>query len=663
MANHSNNDQRPDASGMRRVSRSPFFLPLVLVAAFLNIGGGSGGGQLRCQGKVVTHTFDTSAIATNGDDVILVIVGNVNIFASGGNDTVCVITDAPGVTVYGGPGDDEIHAGGGGNVLRGEGGDDWLVGGTGVDLLYGGIDDDILEGGDNIDYLLGDEGNDQLYGGDDDDYLDGGAGQDALRGEGGDDLLDAGHADEVLDWLDGGAGDDRLYGDLGPDVLIGGDGNDELLSGDENGILVGGSGTDTGYPCSISSTSISEVESVRYTDHCPMESEDVFSARLEIRMCGSSVSGWANEGALMISLNGEEVRFLGDYPASPWFPIGSTHVYDFLVAGELRDISEISIRSQATNDAFCLSRVRLGDNHFTDSSTTPWKWLFDTGYVETRVEEGATLTYSFSDLRSDTDWRRSNFMPFVDGTLVGNTGIDRTGLDYETLERLLEGLIDDAIRERDDIAWQDPGIGGELVSANEGMGDSFGNTTDACNNEATEEDCTYDESDIDQVCARYPDMDLCTTDCNLHPYAWICSFDWEDDVFHPINPCIWRAGMCQFPNHADVRVILQKKRFEARDAIDVTLLLKVACQDNQLKIEPDKFHVNAQGLAGGNVAERRVRNAIAGIAAGFTLMVPLPNGHTCATLDPDFDHCGLWLGVLQLPRPDANPLIPFNQCQ
>ena len=97
-----------------------------------------GDNTLKCQGKSVTHTFATSAIATNGDDVVLVTAGHVNIFASGGDDTACVrpanlarrSTPAPTTML--------VHAGAGGDILEGEGGDDTLVGGAGVDMIYGG---------------------------------------------------------------------------------------------------------------------------------------------------------------------------------------------------------------------------------------------------------------------------------------------------------------------------------------------------------------------------------------------------------------------------------------------------------------------------------------------------------------------------------------------
>lgn len=180
-----------------------FLLPLILAAAYLNMGQSSCGGgdnRLKCQGVPVTLTFDatdgSTQSGTTGDDVILVLAGPAVISAGGGDDRICVIGPQDDIDVYGG------------------------------------------------------HGNDQIWGGPGSSLLNGGPGEDAIRGEGGDDILDAGNDGEVLDWLDGGPGDDLLYGDAGLDVLIGGDGNDVLWSGDEGNILNGGDGYDIAYLCS-----------------------------------------------------------------------------------------------------------------------------------------------------------------------------------------------------------------------------------------------------------------------------------------------------------------------------------------------------------------------------------------------------------------------------
>ena len=121
-----------------------------------------------------------------------------------------------------------------------------------------------------------------------------------------------------------------------------------------------------------------------------------------------------------------------------------------------------------------------------------------------------------------------------------------TGLDYETLERLLEGLIDQALQGQA-VEWDDPGLGGELVSAVQGYGDGVGaSTADACNAETNPLVCELDWSDPDEVCNAYPDNMWCTTNCNAYPDAWVCTWDWEA-LGLPASPCVWRSGVCQFP--------------------------------------------------------------------------------------------------------------------
>jgi len=637
-------------------------LPLILAAAYLNMGQsdcGGGDNTPTCQGKPVTHSFTTSGVATWGDDVILVLENDVAIDARDGDDTVCVLGGLTGVIVFAGKGNDELHASSGGSTFYGEEGNDTLIGGTGNDYLYGNDGDDVIEGGD---------GNDWIDGGNHDDLLKGGAGGDNILGRDGVDNIQGGDGDDNLvgeggnDFILGGAGDDLINGGEGGNIMFAEEGNDILYAGDEGSTLDGGLGFDVAYPCWLDGTGISGVESVQYDGHCPIESQGVLSARLEIWMC-NSVSDAESYGALMISLNGEqeEKRFIGDYPSSPWFPSGSRHVYDFLIGGELNDIQSISIRSQANNDPFCISRLRLGVNHFTEG-TAARRWLFDTGPIQKQVQAGATLTYSFAELRSDTDWRQANFMPLYE--IFGNEGINNTGLDYETLERLVKGVVEEGIRGNGRIAWDNADVD-ELVSAEQGYGDDVGpSTADACNDNQNQATCELDWADFDEVCTVYPDLWVCET-CSI-PGA--CN--WEEGTW-PINPCTWRQGSCRFPNHADIHVHLQKARFEARDEIDVSLVLKTVCQDNTLLVEPDKFHVDAQGLFGGYFAEIVVLQEIGGVAAAIKQMLELPEPLDCGDIDPQFDECGFWLGLWSDPRPDPDspdpdnpePHIPGDRCQ
>jgi hypothetical protein len=138
MARNTRIGTRGDDTGMGLARRSPLFVPLILVAAFLNIGGG-GPSCVTCQSLCVTHQFSfddgSSHTTTDGDDVIQVLNGPVTINAGAGNDTICVLAPADNIKIYGGPGDDEIHGGEGVSVLWGEAGSDTLVGGGSIDFL------------------------------------------------------------------------------------------------------------------------------------------------------------------------------------------------------------------------------------------------------------------------------------------------------------------------------------------------------------------------------------------------------------------------------------------------------------------------------------------------------------------------------------------------
>lgn len=382
-----------------------------------------------------------------------------------------------------------------------------------------------------------------------------------------------------------------------------------------------------------------------FNDHCAIESENLFSARLEVSMC--QTAGAESYGPLVVSLNEGENRFLGDVNANPRFAKGSTHVYDVLIPGELRKIEKLAIRSESTNDEFCLSRVRLGVNHFTDTEgTAEWNWLFDTGPVPAQVNAGATLTYSFADLRANINWRHSNFTPIE--TIIG------TGLDYKTLARMLETLIDGALQGQS-VRWEDNPGGGELVSAEQGYGDHVGASEgdDACNIDP-QETCGLDWSDPEAVCNVFPENMYCEADCDAYPDQWVCQWDWEGIGLNNTKPCAWRSGTCQFPSHADVHLDLEKSPHDLpKDAVHVSFMLKVSCSidDNQLQLQPDGFHVNTGGFFGGALWERKVGDSIRGMAASFSQAVELPEDYTCAHFDPHFDRCGLWMGLFDGTRP------------
>ncbi|MEW8030127.1 MAG: calcium-binding protein [Candidatus Thiodiazotropha sp.] len=222
-------------------------------------------------------------------------------------------------------GDDTLFAYNGSNgELEGLGGNDHLLGADGDDRLAGGVGDDDLFGAGGNDSLLGDAGNDHLEGEAGDDILVGGAGDDILTGGAGgdtyrfgsgsgndiirnvndrledaydrivlidgvtqteveltregDDLvlaytgsrilvenffqslewnrIDAIHFDDGTVWnyedirtrlLLGGEGDDNLLGYTTDDTLSGGGGNDTLHGDYGNDLLRGDSGNDTLY--------------------------------------------------------------------------------------------------------------------------------------------------------------------------------------------------------------------------------------------------------------------------------------------------------------------------------------------------------------------------------------------------------------------------------
>lgn len=203
---------------------------LMLVAApLLQDGRGERGGPADCQ-FTTTHTIQ-------GGPGVNVLIGTT------GNDLI--IGGSASDLIIGGPGSDRI---------RGQGG---------IDLLFGGGGHDEIFGGPGIDLIIGNGGNDCLYGG---------GGQTITRGSltvelgdlffGGDgnDTIVSGDSEEdeltEIDVVFAGAGDDRVRVSHGGtltvgsfsfqfgNLVLGGDGNDDIVTGDGVDVLFGENGND-----------------------------------------------------------------------------------------------------------------------------------------------------------------------------------------------------------------------------------------------------------------------------------------------------------------------------------------------------------------------------------------------------------------------------------
>lgn len=555
--------QRENARVRHHLRYVAFFLPLLLAGAYLNMGQsscGGGGNTPTCQGLAVTHFFSSAngstAHATDGDDVIRVTSATspLFVFAGDGDDTVCVTATGGNVAVFGQLGDDSIQGGTGNDILFGDQGNDTVFGGAGNDTLSGGPGNDMLFGGDGDDTVTGDDDSDQLNGGN---------GADVLYG--GDDRDFALH--------NGGLGDNN--------VLNGDAGNDTLYSEHIRGTLDGGSGSDIAHVCG--NEQLIDIEA-QGNEWCPVETAEIFSARLAITFCNSQ--GSEKYWPLDISLTGQMVRRLGnELFVVPQFGAGSTHVYDFLIdkpAGggvpRVNQIREIELFNDWGIDDFCVSRVRLGINHFTEG-TWNWDWLFDSGWTQIWIYGRTGYTFSFNTLRNHENWTMDN------ATSVGV--IQSTGMDYETLIRLIEGIALDA--------GEGPHDNPDWVQVSRGT-----------------QSCTVNG------------------DC-------------------PLGSC--QAGECLYPNEAAVRLVLHAEiPFNLRDWVRIDFVLRATCENNQIKITPDEFTANADGGLDW-AAERTALQKIGELAASFTAMVDLPPGTTCGVVAPHFDDCGLWLGALNQPRP------------
>ena len=220
---------------------------------------------------------EEAAGASHDADVTTTSVEIHTIHANGGTDEI----DGRGLggtdpfpfrmQVYGGLGDDELYGGAVGDLLAGEDGADRLEGGDGDDELLGGPGTDMLEGGDGHDLLEGGEGDDDEDGGPGDDTFDQGADPDGgdvlIGGEGDLDLVaydlrdgaltvtldgapgsgEAGEGDTVgadVEGALGGSGDDTLTGNASDNFLRGRAGNDVLRGVGGDDQLTGGNGDD-----------------------------------------------------------------------------------------------------------------------------------------------------------------------------------------------------------------------------------------------------------------------------------------------------------------------------------------------------------------------------------------------------------------------------------
>lgn len=194
--------------------------------------------HLDVQGGLLTvrHNEDESAAFPPN------AITGITILSNAGNDH---ITISPLITasafVDAGPGQDHIAAGNGNDTLFGGSGNDTMFGGEGNDLMWGRFGLDPITGlprpsdgtasRDN-DSMFGHAGNDTMYGEVGRDVMSGNEGRDHLEGMNGHDTL---YGNAGADSLFGGAGDDHLAGadetsnDRVYDVLVGNEGNDQVV--------------------------------------------------------------------------------------------------------------------------------------------------------------------------------------------------------------------------------------------------------------------------------------------------------------------------------------------------------------------------------------------------------------------------------------------------
>ncbi len=183
------------------------------------------------------------ADAGDGDDTVVTLAGNDEVYGRGGNDRIDV--GAGRDWVWAGAGDDSILAGAGNDQVVGEAGDDTIDLGAGDDLGIGGADNDVLLGGLGSDRLYGDaDPGTALVGAAGNDFLQAGliSTASATTGEAG-----AQHT------LDAGDGDNIVYGDFGNDTITTGGGEDEVYAfggndridvGDRDDVVYAGAGSD-----------------------------------------------------------------------------------------------------------------------------------------------------------------------------------------------------------------------------------------------------------------------------------------------------------------------------------------------------------------------------------------------------------------------------------
>lgn len=125
----------------------------------------------------------STAVATTGDDDLILTSDSETLDALAGNDTI----RARG-------GNDNLFGNDGADRLLGQNGNDTLDGGAGNDILNGGNGNDLLIGGSENDRLFGADGSDTLIGVDEN-LSNPGAGElDILRGDSGADLYVLGNA-------------------------------------------------------------------------------------------------------------------------------------------------------------------------------------------------------------------------------------------------------------------------------------------------------------------------------------------------------------------------------------------------------------------------------------------------------------------------------------
>ena len=456
--------------------------------------------------------------------------------------------------------------------------------------VYGGAGDDEIHAGAGGNRVYGGNGDDQVVGGDGDDVIYGGAGIDVLSGGGGNDVI---RGENDNDLLSGDDGTDELWGGNGDDLMTGGDGQDALWGGPGADDVNRAAGDDLLF----SQDDNDAVDGGAGNDIAyPCGASSIHS----VETISYDNADCPVEQQEMISVRLEvRVGACGDN----WPYVNFPHPAEAKIQPYF--VSLGGGEEQFFGD-------RTGQPQFESGSTHVHDFLMPGTVHDIR---DLTIRNAHGNDDSCVSRVRLGVNHLVDGnpayyTWVFDSGsIDEWILSPPHADSTLTFTLNEL---RADSDWAESNVVSVLNIL--GTGIDYATLT------------RY----VEQIMLKAieADNDLRGRAWPHHTPAWV--------VIQPGNQ----------PNEAHVWSIFSADLPGRKDWLTIDFDARVECRSDGMAINlvPFNFNIDIHGILH-NIIQNRVGDNLNALTQTMTQGIPIDNALTCTDWAPEFDNCGMWLGV------------------